>query len=185
VLLYRNYFGDRDSGGSLAGLGLIVGASGIGYGIAAVITPMATRRMRPQAWQVVLLTAAGVLEVVPTALYTQPALLVAAAGLGIASQGVKICTDTIVQTQVADQFRGRVFSFYDVLFNVVFVSAAVVAALVLPDTGKSYPVLVFCACGYLLTALTYRRLDAGTLSPAAAGTSRREGPGPLSDPTGR
>lgn len=184
VLLYRNYFGDPDSGGSLAGLGLIVGASGVGYGIAAVTTPMATRRMRPQTWQVALLVFAGVLEVVPTALYTQPALVVAAVGIGITSQGVKICTDTIVQTQVADEFRGRVFSLYDVLFNVVFVSSAAVAALVLPDNGKSYPVLVVCAVGYLLTALVYRRLDAGTLSPAAAGTSRREEPGPLSDPTG-
>lgn len=184
ILLYRNYFGDPDSGGSLAGLGLIVGASGVGYGIAAVTTPMATRRMRPQTWQVALLVFAGVLEVVPTALYTQPALVVAAVGIGITSQGVKICTDTIVQTQVADEFRGRVFSLYDVLFNVVFVSSAAVAALVLPDNGKSYPVLVVCAVGYLLTALVYRRLDAGTLSPAAAGTSRREEPGPLSDPTG-
>jgi MFS family permease len=185
VLLYRNYFGDPDSGGSLAGLGLIVGASGLGYGIAAVITPIATRRMRPQAWQVLLLGMAAVLSIFPAGLYTQPALVIAAAGLGIASQGVKICTDAIVQTHVADQFRGRVFSLYDVLFNVVFVSAAAVAAVVLPDNGKSYPVLVVCALGYLATALIYRRLDVGTLNPAAAGTPRREGPGPLSDPAGR
>jgi MFS family permease len=185
VLLYRNYFGDPDSGGSLGGLGLIVGASGLGYGIAAVITPIATRRMRPQTWQVVLLCAAGVLQLFPAGLYTQPALVVAAAGLGIASQGVKICTDAIVQTHVTDRFRGRVFSLYDVLFNVVFVSAAAVAALVLPDDGKSYPVLAVCALGYLATALIYRRLDEAEVSPAAAGTPRREGPGPLSDPAGR
>ena len=167
VLLYRNYFGDGDHGGSLAGLGLVVGASGVGYGIAALVTPIATRRMRPQTWQVLLLAGAGVVEVVPAGLYTEPALVVAAVGLGIASQGVKICTDTIVQTQVGDAFRGRVFSLYDVLFNVVFVAAAATAALVLPDTGKSYAVLFTCAAGYLMTALVYRRLDRQTSSTGA------------------
>ena len=34
--------------------------------------------------------------------------------LGLASQGIKICVDTFVQTGVDDAFRGRVFSLYDV-----------------------------------------------------------------------
>ena len=50
--------------------------------------------------------------------------------------GAKICVDTIVQEQVDDDFRGRVFSFYDTLFNVTFVVAAVAAAFMLPRSGR-------------------------------------------------
>ena len=71
---------------------------------------------------------AAVTQVFPGALYTQPALLVAAFFLGLASQGIKIVVDTLVQTHVDDAFRGRVFSLYDVIFNVAFVAAAAVGA---------------------------------------------------------
>lgn len=158
VLLFRNYFSAGGSG-DLLGLGLVVGVSGVGYGVAALVTPIVTRRLRPQGWSMLLLLAAGVLQVLPTALYRQPALMVAAFGLGIASQGVKICTDTLVQLNVLDLYRGRVFALYDMLFNVVFVAAAATAALVLPPTGKSYQVLAACAVGYFLAALAYHLLD--------------------------
>jgi hypothetical protein len=59
---------------------------------------------------------------------------------------------------VDDVFRGRVFSLYDVIFNVAFVAAAVVGALVLPVDGKSYAVLVSLAAGYLVTAVWYARV---------------------------
>ncbi len=75
--------------------------------------------------------------------------------LGLASQGIKIVVDTLVQTNVDDVFRGRVFSIYDVIFNVAFVAAAAVGAVVLPDDGKSYVVLVALALGYAVTALWY------------------------------
>ena len=97
-------------------------------------------------------------QVFPGGLFTQPALLVAAFFLGLASQGIKICVDTLVQTHVDDAYRGRVFSLYDVIFNVAFVAAAAVGAAVLPPDGKSYPVLVSVAAGYLLTAGWYARV---------------------------
>ena len=158
ILLFRNYF-PSGGAGDLLGLGLVVGASGLGYGVAALVTPIVTRLLRPQAWSCLLLLAAGVLELMPTGLYTRWALIVAGFGLGVASQGVKICTDTLVQLHVADRYRGRVFSLYDMLFNVVFVAAAATAAVVLPASGKSYPVLIGCAAGYLLAAGGYWWLD--------------------------
>ena len=103
-------------------------------------------------------------QVFPGGLYTRPALLVAAFFLGLASQGIKICVDTLVQTHVEDAYRGRVFSLYDVIFNVAFVAAAAVAAVVLPTSGKSYVVLAAVAVGYLLTAAGYARV---TRRPAA------------------
>ncbi|MDX6299932.1 MAG: hypothetical protein QOF53_1146, partial [Nocardioidaceae bacterium] len=102
-----------------------------------------------------LLLLAAATQVFPGALYTVPALLVAAFFLGLASQGVKIVVDTLVQTHVDDAYRGRIFSLYDVIFNVAFVAAAAVGAVVLPATGKSYVVLGATALGYAVTAAWY------------------------------
>jgi MFS family permease len=87
--------------------------------------------------------------------YTHGALLVAAFFLGFAAQASKICVDTLVQESVEDDFRGRVFSFYDTLFNVSFVAAALASAVLVPPNGKSYALLVLIAVGYGLTSLLY------------------------------
>ena len=42
------------------------------------------------------------------------------------AQGVAICTTTILQQEVDDDFRGRVFSVNDMLYNVTFVLGAAV-----------------------------------------------------------
>jgi MFS family permease len=65
--------------------------------------------------------------------------------------------DTIVQESVDDAFRGRVFSIYDMIFNVAFVAAAAVSGLVVPLSGKSYPVVFAIAIGYAVTCLWYGR----------------------------
>jgi MFS family permease len=161
VLLYRNYFHTRDEvDAAFNDLSVAVLVSGVGFVAAAVLTPVVTERVSRRAWVVGLLLAAAVTQVVPGALYTQPALLVAALFLGLAAQGIKIVVDTLVQSHVDDAFRGRVFSLYDVLFNVAFVAAAAVGAVVLPLDGKSYAVLGTVALGYLVTALWYLRVTA-------------------------
>ena len=52
-------------------------------------------------------------------------------------QAVKVTNDALVQSQIADEFRGRVFAFYDVAVNSAIVLGAVVAAGILPTSGKS------------------------------------------------
>jgi MFS family permease len=163
LLLYRNYFSRHGFfRAGLGGLGQVLAASAAGVLVAALLTPAATRRIGKDAWIVALLAAACVVELAFGFPYTQPLFLVAAFLLGLVAQGTKICVDTIVQESVADAYRGRVFAFYDILFNVTFVSAAVLAALILPDTGKSYVVLSVIAIGYGLTALGYVALTRST-----------------------
>jgi MFS family permease len=160
ILLYRNYFhGPDEVNAAFSELSVAVLVSGVGFVVAAVLTPVVTERITRRAWVLGLLATAAVTQVLPGALYTEPALLVAAFFLGLASQGIKIVVDTIVQTHVDDAFRGRVFSLYDVIFNVAFVAAAAVGSVVLPDTGKSYVVLGAVSAGYALTALWYARVS--------------------------
>jgi MFS family permease len=159
IVLYRNTFEPHDSDAAFAALSIAVLGAGIGYFAAAVVTPIATARLSPRGAIVALLALAAVVEVFPAALYTRPAIVVAAFFLGLSAQGVKICVDTLVQTHVDDAFRGRVFSIYDVTFNVAFVLAAVVGAAVIPTSGKSYGLLAAAAAGYLLTACVYGLLS--------------------------
>jgi MFS family permease len=156
ILLYRNYFHDSgEANAAFNELTLALAVSGAGFVAAAVVTPLVLERVSTRTWVLALLTGAAVTQLFPGSLFTEPALLVAAFFLGLASQGIKIVVDTLVQTNVDDEFRGRVFSLYDVIFNVAFVAAAVVAGFVLPNDGKSYVVLVAVALGYALTALWY------------------------------
>jgi MFS family permease len=159
ILLYRNYFhGPGEVDAAFNELSLAVLVSGVGFVAAALLTPVLTERIPQRTWVLGLLAGAAVTQVVPGALYTRPALLVAAFFLGLASQGIKIVVDTLVQTHVEDAYRGRVFALYDVIFNVAFVAAAAAGAVVLPADGKSYVVLAGIALGYALTALWYARV---------------------------
>ncbi|HYO40589.1 MAG TPA: MFS transporter [Nocardioidaceae bacterium] len=158
ILLYRNHFhGPGEADAAFNELAVAVLVSGAGFVTAAVLTPVAIEHLAPRTWVLALLAGAALTQVLPGALYTRPALLVAAFVLGLASQGIKIVVDTLVQTHVDDAYRGRVFSLYDVIFNVAFVAAAAVGAVVLPDSGRSYAVLGAVALGYVATALWYAR----------------------------
>lgn len=156
-----------------AGLGQVVLASVIGGLLAALVTPRVTRRFGTQRWITALFAAAAVVEVVFGAPYTHPFFLVAALCLGFVAQASKICVDTLVQESTDDDFRGRVFSFYDTLFNVSFVSAALASAVLLPPDGKSYVVIGIVAGGYAVTSATYavataRRIEAEPTEPIVA-----------------
>ncbi len=157
------------------GLGQVIVVSVLGGLLAALVTPATTRRIGTQQWIVVMFGAAAVVELVFGLPYTHGAFLVAAFFLGFAAQGSKICLDTLLQESVEDDYRGRVFSFYDTLFNVSFVSAAAASAVLLPPNGKSYVVICLIAGGYAVTALVYGVLTArrsqGGLEPVLATSS--------------
>ncbi|MFD8301818.1 MFS transporter [Streptomyces sp. NPDC059690] len=138
-------------------LGLALGTSAAGFFAAAVLTPWAAGRLGPGRWIVVCAAAAAVLEPALGLPFATGPLLVATFVLGLTTQGAKIATDTVVQSSVDDGFRGRVFSVYDVLFNVAFVGAAAVAALMLPPDGRSATLVVTVAAIYGAVAAAMAR----------------------------
>lgn len=159
ILLYRNYFNDPASNGDAAmtGLGAVFAAAGLGYFVAAAITPGITRRIGKPVWMVCALSGSAVLGFSLAAPYAPPTLVIGSFLLGLCAQSVKICVDTILQESIEDAYRGRVFALYDMLFNSAFVAAAAVASLTMPETGKSYLVLTSVSVGYAVTATLYLR----------------------------
>ncbi|MDT4957510.1 MAG: hypothetical protein QOD31_1309 [Pseudonocardiales bacterium] len=171
LLLYRNYF--HDDGffrAGLTGLGQVVGAVAIGGGIAAVLTPVASRHLGLVRWPALLLLGAGLVEICFGLPFTLPLLVAAAVLLGFVAQGIKICVDTLVQQEIDDEFRGRVFSLYDSLFNLTLVAAALLTSVVLPENGYSPAAVVIIGVGYVATGVAYLRVGE-RVKPAVRSTS--------------
>ncbi|MFD7781041.1 MFS transporter [Streptomyces sp. NPDC059753] len=158
LMLSRYSWSSKESDG-LALLGLAVAISGAGFFAAAVVTPWAAGRLGPAGWITVCAGAAAVLEPALGLPFAPAPMMAAAFVLGLTTQGTKIATDTIVQSSVNDGFRGRIFSVYDVMFNVAFVGAAAVAALMLPPDGQSVPLVLTVALIYAAIAGAMTRFD--------------------------
>jgi MFS family permease len=160
MLLYRNTFTSEGTffPGGLVGLGEVIGAGALGTLLAAVVTPRVVRSLGKPAWITLLLAGGGVGQLALGLPFVPPTIVLAGLGLGFVGQGIKICVDTTLQETVDDDFRGRVFSVYDTLFNVSFVVALLLGAFVLPPSGISYALLGTVGAVYLLTAVAYARL---------------------------
>jgi MFS family permease len=167
LLLYRNYFYAGSPRASVAGLLPIAAAAALGALIAALVTPAASRRMGWQRWVVVLLSALAI-GVPGLSLPLRPDLMVAGAVLvSLAAQGIKIVSDTALQVECDDDFRGRVFSLNDTVYNLLFVGGIFVGAQIMPATGRAPRTVVLLGVGYALAALWYAIVSQRT-QPAVA-----------------
>jgi MFS family permease len=157
ILIARNLLSDpADARAGLITFGTIGAALGVGFALAIVATPLAAAVIGPHGWIVTCLLMAAATQALLVVTVARPAVLAGSFVLGLAAQGAKIAVDTIVQRDTADEFRGRAFALYDVLYNAAFVGAAALAAVALPDTGWSRGVFALLTVAYLVTALVYR-----------------------------
>ena len=157
ILLFRNLFYPHDADRALEGLGIVVVAVGLGVLLAAATTPRATRRMGTPRWTAVVLVIAAATQVLAAVDPNAARSVVAVGLLGASAQAVKIGVDTTLQSTVDDNVRGRVFTIYDLVFNVAFVAAAALAALTLPADGDAPAVIGGLGLAYVALAVWYRR----------------------------
>lgn len=171
ILISRNLLnapGDLSKG--IATFATIVAATGAGFFVAVVVTPVVSPKLGgPHRWIVVCLLVATLSQVLLVIKVTLPEVIAGAVVLGFAAQAAKIAVDTIVQRDTADAYRGRAFALYDVLYNAAFVGAAAFGAVALPDTGWSRGTFAALAAAYLAGALLYWRAPS---SPAAVPDER-------------
>lgn len=151
LLLFRNEFtanGVLRTG--IAGIGEVVVLAAAGLGAAALVTPWLVRRVgRAGAVRIAALVAA-LSQFTLSMLITLPMALIGAFLLTGAGQVIKLCADAAVQSEVADDARGRVFALYDAVFNIGYVVAVAAAALLSPPNGYSPLLLGAAAVGYLV-----------------------------------
>ena len=170
ILLYRNYFYHstvKSAEGHYAGL---VAAAALGYGAAALVAPRINRRLSRAACIALMLGLSTVLIAALAPTFSQVAYLILGFFLGLSAQSVAICASTILQERLPDEYRGRAFSFYDMMFNLTYVVGAVISAQFMPVNGKSYALVAAVAAGYAIVTVTYSlaiRHSAGARPPAA------------------
>jgi predicted MFS family arabinose efflux permease len=94
--------------------------------------------------------------------------------LYLTAQGVAICATTVLQEDTDDSYRGRLFAFYDVMFNVSLAAGALLSAVFMPLNGRSAAIIGAVAAGYAVAAAGYWLLSrqASPPSPGGPGPSR-------------
>ncbi|MQY27034.1 MFS transporter [Nocardia aurantia] len=161
VLVLRR---DRTAGltlhSGLGGFGVAIAAAASGMLVAAVLAPVLIPRLgRPRT-----VTAGLAVAVVVQALLVTPVTLAGGPGdrhayqlllagaflLGLAGQTIKLTGDATLQLDVDDARRGQVFALQDTIFNIAFVLAVGVVALIIPPDGRSVPVALAGAGVYAL-----------------------------------
>jgi len=175
LLLYRNYFFHGGNGNKALGhVTLLVITSAVGFGLAAFITPQGVKRVTKDRWITIWLLLGGLVTIALGPTFNQYAYLLLGFGLGLSAQCVKICVDTTVQQTVDDQYMGRVFALYDMLFNAAYVFGPAIAVSFLPATGKSYLVVLTVGVLYVIASAVYltltRTVDRAEQSPPARPT---------------
>ena len=155
ILLYRNYFYRSSVSVAEGHFGALVVLSGIGYACAALVTPPVTRRLSKPAWITLLLAATAVLTLTLGETFSQPAYLAIGFCLYLARQSVAICVVTILQEEVDDTYRGRIFAFYDMMFNAAYVAGAALSVVIMPVDGHSPVLVALVAAGFAVVAAGY------------------------------
>jgi hypothetical protein len=155
ILLYRNYFYRSSVSVAEGHFGALVVLSGIGYACAALITPPVTRRLSKPAWITLLLAISAVATLALGETFSQPAYLAIGFCLYLTRQGVAICVVTILQEEVDDAYRGRVFAFYDMMFNAAYVAGAALSVVIMPADGHSPVLIGLVAAGFAVVAAGY------------------------------
>ena len=175
VLLYRNYFYPSSAPMAEGHVAVLAAFSAVGYGCAALVVPPATRRLPKPAVITLLLAAGAVATAVLGSTFNQIAYLAFGFTLYLCLQGVAICVITVLQEDVDDAYRGRLFAFYDVMFNVSLAAGALLSTPLMPLNGKSPAIIGVVAAGYAVAAAGYWLLSRqpspgppGTSSPAAS-----------------
>ncbi|MGZ4436476.1 MAG: apolipoprotein N-acyltransferase [Nocardioidaceae bacterium] len=141
----------------ISGYGLALAVTGVAAFVGTVAAPVCARRWRPA----VLLPATFLPPAAAAyAAGVAPNLVVLVAGLGVTAmcfQLLKVLADALVGGASADEVRGRVFSVYDVLYNIAFVVAGL---LMVPlwDPARVRGLLWWLAAAFALGWLLYARL---------------------------
>ncbi|HEX6359737.1 MAG TPA: MFS transporter [Actinophytocola sp.] len=150
VILMRNSFEDWGPiKAGLPGLGVVLGAGGLGIFIAGLTTARLVTRFGRKRTLFLALGGAALTQFGLGLPMLLPTTLLAAFLIAYTGQVVKLCVDAAVQRDIGDEARGRVFALYDMLFNITQALAVAIAATVIPANGESVTLIVAATVLYL------------------------------------
>jgi MFS family permease len=158
LLLERNTYHDpTNPDAGLSGFAAMLTIAGLGIAIGAFISPYIVRILGRYLWIRLAMVVGTPSLLLYIAIPNQFTIGIAAFLLAMCGQAVKVTNDALVQSKIHDEFRGRVFSFYDMAVNAAIVTGASVAALVLPKSGESRTLPIIIVSAFALTSLSLLR----------------------------
>ncbi len=138
-------------------LGLVVGAAGVGNAIGSLIgnrkdTPA------PEVMATVIAAVALGAAIVTALLYSLWALLLVGLAAGVYGQLAKLCLDALVQRDVADAVRARVFSWSETILQAFWVVGGSIGILVPLEPALGFAVVSALIVGAGAVAARSRRI---------------------------
>ena len=158
LLLERNTFNATDNpDAGLRGFAYALAIAGVGIGLGALAGPFGVAKFGRHKWiRISMLAPIGFLLLF--GIFPNEFMMITTAFfVGGFGQSLKITNDALVQSKIEDEFRGRIFAFYDVAVNGAIVSGAIISALVLPADGVSLFMPWLIALAYALAAFVLLR----------------------------
>ena len=153
LLLERNTFhASNNPDAGLRGFAVVMAIAGVGVGVGALIAPFGVTQFGRHTWIRISLVLPIPFLIFVGAISNSVTLVIAGFFIALAGQSVKVTNDALLQAKIDDEYRGRTFAFYDVAVNGAIVGGAVMAALILPLSGKSLALPLLISILYLLTA---------------------------------
>ena len=151
LLLNRNtYNNPSDPEAGLGGFALAISIAGAGIMLGALIAPFGVAQFGRHEWIRISLLVSAALPLVLAISQSQVILLATGFFTGLAGQNIKVANDALIQSTIADEYRGRTFAIYDVIVNGGIVCGAIIAALILPPNGVSSILPLVIALVYIL-----------------------------------
>lgn len=150
LLLERNTFHlstQPDAG--LSGLAIALSIAGVGIICGALIAPFGVRLVGRHTWIRFMMLGSAISPILLAIVISPLPLYVVSFFTSFFGQSLKVTNDALVQASIGDIYRGRVFAVYDVIVNGAIVAGAVLAALILPTSGRTALVPILISCVYV------------------------------------
>jgi predicted MFS family arabinose efflux permease len=127
LVVFRQTFGE-----GVASFSNLIGAGGIGVLVGILTVGELEERFSKPRIVAGAFVVGGIVIVAVSLLIRDWSVLVASFAVGLTFAWKKISVDTMVQEAMPDGYRGRVFSVYDVVYNLARVLAAALAIPMIP-----------------------------------------------------
>lgn len=158
LLLERNTFNaSNNPDAGLRGFAYALAIAGVGIGLGALAGPFGVAKFGRHKWIRISMIAPIGFLILFGIFPNEFMMILTAFFVGGFGQSLKITNDALVQSKIHDEFRGRIFAFYDVAVNGAIVSGAIISALVLPVDGVSLAMPWLIALAYALATFTLLR----------------------------
>jgi hypothetical protein len=125
LIIKREFPAGSDSFGRLNSGALALGTAGLGAFVAALLAPFAEGRLKQPGLIVAGFVVSGAGVIALGGIDSIAAVLGLTFVVGFGAFLTKVAVDAQVQAALPDEFRGRAFALYDILYNVASVVAGV------------------------------------------------------------